>query len=112
MRENTSGGAICGGVISDSQHRKNVEEYGVWADTMSWVMPDDKYEQYVALKQAGKNKQATKLFDRHASLKYDTTPTTSLNQRSTDPKARATCADIEEWTRTSPQPSLPTDHTE
>ena len=63
---NKTFGAICGGVISETQHRKNVKEYGVWADTMSWIMRDDKYEEYIVLREAGKRKQAARLFDRYA----------------------------------------------
>lgn len=59
-------GAICGGVVSESQHRKNVEEYGVWADTMSYVMADEHYEKYRAAQKAGDEKEASRLFRAHA----------------------------------------------
>ena len=59
-------GFLCGGVISQSQHDKNVAEYGVWADTMSWVMPDEQFKQYEALIVAGNNKEAEKLFEKYA----------------------------------------------
>ncbi len=61
-----SGGSICGGVISESQHRKNVAKYGVWADTMSFVMPDEAYTRYVHAIEAGDKKLADKLFAKHA----------------------------------------------
>lgn len=59
-------GAICGGVISQSQHEENVEEYGVWADTMSWVIPDEHYETYIALKKKGWDKHAHVIFEKFA----------------------------------------------
>lgn len=59
-------GALCGGVISQSQHEKNVEEFGVWADAMSFVMSDDKYEKYVEAKNAKDEKKASKLFAKFA----------------------------------------------
>lgn len=65
-KENQSHGAICGGVISSSQHNKNVEEFGVWADTMSWVMEDEWFEKYVAAEKAKDEKTAKKLFKKYA----------------------------------------------
>ena len=64
-KQNT-GGSLCGGVISKTQNLKKMKDFGVWADTMSWVMPDDKYEQYVALQKEGKDKEATKIFEAYA----------------------------------------------
>ena len=48
------------------ENLKKMKDFGVWADTMSWVMPDDKYEQYVALQKEGKDKEATKIFEAYA----------------------------------------------
>lgn len=39
-------GVICGGLISQSMHEENVKKFGVWADTMCYIMPDDKYAEY------------------------------------------------------------------
>lgn len=61
-----SGGALCGGVISQSAHEKNVEKYGVWADTMSYVMPDEHHQKYIECKQAGRSKEADALFRKYA----------------------------------------------
>jgi hypothetical protein len=58
--------AICGGVISETMHQKNVKRWGVWADTMAYIMPDVRFEKYLALKKAGKDKEATKIFERYA----------------------------------------------
>ena len=61
-----SGGAICGGVISLSMNIKNMKKYGIWADTMAYILPDDKYKRYVSLLKAGKRKEASLIFDRFA----------------------------------------------
>ena len=57
---------VCGGVISESEHEKNIKEHGVWADTMSYVMPDKQLAEYLALEEAGKKKEATVLFKKYA----------------------------------------------
>lgn len=59
-------GSLCGGVISQSEHDRNFEKYGPWADTMSYIMPDKHFKRYEALKKAGKDKEATKLFEKYA----------------------------------------------
>lgn len=61
-----NGGAICGGVISESQNAKDEKKYGVWANAMCYVMPDKWYEKYITLKKLGKDKDANKIFDEHA----------------------------------------------
>ena len=38
---------ICGGVLSETEHQKNVSLYGIWADTMSWVTPDKWFAEYL-----------------------------------------------------------------
>ena len=56
-----SGGAICGGVISESKFKSNP-----WAFMMAYTMPDIKFNQYVVYKKLGKEKEAQKLFDKYA----------------------------------------------
>ena len=58
--------AICGGVISQSQLNKDMKKYGVWADMMSYVMPDKWYALYVKYLKAKEDKKAKKIFERHA----------------------------------------------
>ena len=58
--------AICGGVISESQHKKLQKRFGIWADLMSYIMPDKHYKKYITLKKSGKEKEATKLFEKYA----------------------------------------------
>ena len=57
--------SICGGVISESENRKAMEK-DIWANAMGYVMPDKQYEKYVAFLKAGKNKEATKVFEKYA----------------------------------------------
>ena len=60
-------GSICGGgVISVSMLHDNIEEGGVWANEMAFVLPDEQYEKYIALKKAGEHKEAKKIFDKFA----------------------------------------------
>lgn len=66
MKTKLLAGAICGGVISFSQNKKLMKKYGIWADLMSYIMPDKQYKCWVTLKKHGKDKQAEKLFDRYA----------------------------------------------
>ena len=58
--------SICGGVISHTQSIEDMKKYGVWANAMAYVMPDDKYEEYVEAKLKGREKEATKLFNLYA----------------------------------------------
>ena len=58
-------GAICGGVVSMSQHLKNMKK-NIWADTMAFIMADKYYKKFIALKKQGKDKEARKIFDRYA----------------------------------------------
>ena len=57
--------AICGGVISLSQHLKNMKK-DIWADAMAFVMPDKQYIKFIAFKKQNKEKEAQKIFDRYA----------------------------------------------
>lgn len=59
-------GAICGGVVSEIQQKKDEAKYGVWANAMSYVMPDKEFAEYKKLKDAGDDREAAKLFDKHA----------------------------------------------
>lgn len=65
-KQEISGGAMCGGLISASMNRENMKKYGIWADVMAFVLPDVQYEEYLVLKRAGKNKEAKKIIDRFA----------------------------------------------
>ena len=51
---------MCGGVISKSLFDSNPMAY-----MMAYYMEDEKFEEYVALKKAGKDKEATKLFEKY-----------------------------------------------
>lgn len=55
------GGAMCGGVISQS-----LFDSDPWAYMMAYSLPDLQFEKYKALKNAGKDKEATKLFEKYA----------------------------------------------
>ena len=59
-------GAICGGVISESQLMKDIKKYGAYADMMAYVMPDKQYKRYFTYKRQGKEKEAKKIFDKYA----------------------------------------------
>lgn len=60
METNTNG-AICGGVISDSLFNTDPMAY-----MMCYTMPDDKFYEYKKLRESGKEKEATKLFEKYA----------------------------------------------
>jgi hypothetical protein len=60
------GGAICGGVISQSQLNKDMKKYGVWADMMCYVMKDCWYKRYVKYLKNKETKKADKVFYKHA----------------------------------------------
>lgn len=59
-------GFICGGVISQTQMLKDMKKYGVWANAMSYVMPDKQFKVYAKLYKAGKNKEAHEIFTKYA----------------------------------------------
>ena len=54
-------GAICGGVVKESEFMKDPMAY-----MMAYIMPDDKFQEYVHLKDTNDDKQAKKLFDEFA----------------------------------------------
>ena len=54
-------GAMCGGVVS-----KSLFDSDPWAYIMAWYMEDDRFAEYKALKKAGKDEEATKIFDKYA----------------------------------------------
>lgn len=58
--------SICGGVISESQNKKDMEEFGVWANAMAYVMPDEHYKKYIEYKENGQDKEARRLFEKYA----------------------------------------------
>jgi len=65
-KQENSDGSICGGVISQTMERRATKKYGVWATTMSYVLPDDQYKEYIALIKSGKDKEANKIFEQFA----------------------------------------------
>lgn len=65
MKKKEQSGAICGGVISLSQHMKNLKN-NIWADMMAYVMPDLQYKKYIALIKQGKDKKADEIFYKYA----------------------------------------------
>ena len=60
------GSAMCGGVMSISQHKRGMRKYGVYFGMMSFLLPDDKYKEYVRLMKDDKKKEAKKVFDKYA----------------------------------------------
>ena len=58
---NGKGGSICGGVVSKSLFDSNP-----WAYMMAYYMEDKKFAEYKKLKIDGKDKEATKLFEKYA----------------------------------------------
>lgn len=58
---NGDGGAMCGGVVSKSLFDSDPMAY-----MMAFYMDDDKFTEYKKLIESGRDKEATKLFDRYA----------------------------------------------
>lgn len=58
---NGDGGSMCGGVVSKSVFYSDVDAY-----MMAFYMEDAKFAEYKALKEAGKDKEATAIFNKHA----------------------------------------------
>lgn len=54
-------GVMCGGVINETLFQSDPMQY-----MMSYVMPDDKFEQYVKAKNDGNDKHAKELFNKYA----------------------------------------------
>ena len=61
-KSNKFGGFLCGGVISETSHQKNIKRYGVWADTMSYIMPDKQYKKYIKYARRQKKNKSHTLF--------------------------------------------------
>ena len=65
MKETISGceicDAMCGGVISQTLFDSEPMAY-----LMAYVLPDDKFKEYAELKRSGKDKEATKIFNKFA----------------------------------------------
>ena len=59
-------GGICGGVMSESQMKKGMKEFGAYYGMMSFVLKDKHYKKYVAYKKEGNDKEARKIFDKYA----------------------------------------------
>ena len=66
MKPKEENGAICGGVISESQNLKAMKKYGVWANMMSYVMADKQFKIYSKLVKEGKDKEAHEIFEKYA----------------------------------------------
>ena len=58
---NGEGSAICGGVVKQSVFEKEPMGY-----MMAWIMPDEHFEEYKKLKEAKKDKEAEKVFEKYA----------------------------------------------
>ncbi len=59
-------GSLCGGVISQEMHEKNIKKHGIWADMMSFILPNKQYKRYLNYKKKGKDKEAKQVFDKFA----------------------------------------------
>lgn len=60
--KDNDGSAICGGVVKQSEFMKDPMRY-----MMAYIMPDDKFEEYVELKNKDwDGKEAKQLFDKYA----------------------------------------------
>ena len=57
---------MCGGVISQTMDRKLTRKHGVYATMMCYILPDDKYKEYVKLKKSKNDKEASKIFNKYA----------------------------------------------
>lgn len=62
---NQNTGYICGGVVKQSEYKRATKK-DVWAYAMCYVMPDEWFDVYVAVKKLGDDKLATKIFDEHS----------------------------------------------
>lgn len=60
-----AGGAICGGLVKESEYKEATKE-DVWAYAMAWVIPDDWYTVYAAVKQLGDHDLAHKIADKYS----------------------------------------------
>ena len=59
-------GSICGGIITESEFQKRLKDNEVEGVIMAFILPDDKYKTYWKLKDNGKDREATKIFDKFA----------------------------------------------
>ena len=60
------GGAICGGVMSETMMSRGMEKHGAYFGMMSYIMPDKQYKKYIAFVKLNKDKEARKLWDKFA----------------------------------------------
>lgn len=58
--------SICGGVISESELKKRIDNGTAEGVMMCFVMPDDKFDEYVKFKKENKHKEAKKIFNKYA----------------------------------------------
>lgn len=60
-------GSICGGIIKESEFNRIAKNpQSLYSIMMAFVMPDKQYKKYYKLKDDGKDKEATKLFEKYA----------------------------------------------
>lgn len=60
-------GAICGGVIPESEFHRHIEKYGdAYGIMMAFVMPDKYFKEYQEASKSGDKKKADKIFREHA----------------------------------------------
>ncbi len=64
--KNNTGGAVCGGIISQTQWEKDSKRFGIWANMMAYILPDKQYKKYILFKKQNKDKEATKIFEKYA----------------------------------------------
>jgi len=68
MSTQKEGGAICGGVMSESQMMEGIEKHGAYFGMMSFVLPDKHYNRYIKLANGNLKEQAEakKIFKKYA----------------------------------------------
>ena len=60
------GGAICGGVIRESDWKKAVEKGEFYGFMMCRILPNEYYEKYIKLLRQRKYKEANKILREHS----------------------------------------------
>jgi len=66
QKSENEGGAICGGVMSESMMKRGMKKQGAYFGMMAFVMQDNQYVRYIKYKKQGNGKMAKKVFDRYA----------------------------------------------
>jgi len=59
-------GFLCGGIIKESKFWELFDKGELEPYFLCLVLPDDKYEEYVKLKEEGKEKEAEKIIKKYA----------------------------------------------